>query len=188
MTQAPGQQPSRLDMALGALMALYPLLALLALKFLEPIWIASLLGLLVVIRLAFGKGGPLALSLAAVCAVGAMALTTLYDAALAVRLYPVFMGLAMLTVFAHSLFNPPSMIERFARIVEPDLPPEGVVYTRKVTIAWCVFLVFNAGVALYTAVYSTLEIWALYNGVIAYGLMGLMFAGELLIRRQLRKT
>ena len=174
-------------MALGAVALLYPLLALFALKRFDAIWVAGALGLLVIVRLVFGKGGPLALTLAALCAVGAMALTTAYDAELAVRLYPVFMGTAMFTIFAHSLYSPPSMIERFARIAEPDLPPEGVVYTRKVTIAWCVFLLLNLSVALYTAIYTSLEVWALYNGVVAYVLMGVMFAGEFVIRRRVRR-
>ena len=32
-----------------------------------------------------------------------------------------------------------SAIERIARLQHPDLPPEGVVYTRRVTQIWCVF-------------------------------------------------
>ncbi|MBB34052.1 MAG: hypothetical protein CME88_12930 [Hirschia sp.] len=183
MTSPDRKSVNQLDLLLGALALFYPLIALVALRFLEPHWVALVLGCVVVLRVALGKGGPLALSLAALCAVGAMALMTLHDSQLALRLYPVFMGLAMLTAFAHSLFNPPSLIEIFARMREPDLPPEGVVHTRRVTFAWCVFLACNAAVALYTAIFSSLEVWAIYNGAVSYGLMGLMFFGELLIRK-----
>jgi uncharacterized membrane protein len=80
------------------------------------------------------------------------------------------------------------MIERLARLREPELPPEGVAYTRRVTQAWCVFFVFNGTVALATALWASEAAWSLYNGVIAYGLMGLMFGGEFLLRRRMRKA
>ncbi|TXG93240.1 MAG: hypothetical protein E6R09_19410 [Rhodocyclaceae bacterium] len=99
-----------------------------------------------------------------------------------VRLFPMAMNLGVLTLFARSLFSPQSMIERFARLSEPDLTPAGVRYTRRVTQVWCGFLVINAGVAFWTALYATQEVWALYNGLIAYVLMGILFAGEWLVR------
>ena len=78
------------------------------------------------------------------------------------------------------------MIERFARIQEPDLDHEGVIYTRKVTIAWCLFFLSNGLIALYTVFYSSIEIWTLYNGFVSYILMGLFFAVEYLIRLKVR--
>jgi uncharacterized membrane protein len=46
-------------------------------------------------------------------------------------------------------------------------------------------------VAFYTATIASFETWALYNGLIAYALIGAVFAGELLTRmramRSLRK-
>jgi uncharacterized membrane protein len=47
--------------------------------------------------------------------------------------------------------------------------------------------VLNGSLALYTAVAADIEVWALYNGVIAYVLMGLLFAGEYLVRRRVRR-
>ncbi len=38
-------------------------------------------------------------------------------------LYPAVVSLALLLLFARSLFYPPTMIERIARLSEPDLPP-----------------------------------------------------------------
>jgi uncharacterized membrane protein len=78
------------------------------------------------------------------------------------------------------------MIERIARIREPNLPDAAVRYTRIVTEVWCLFFVLNA-VALYTALAADIEVWALYNGVIAYVLMGLLFAGEYLVRRRVQR-
>jgi uncharacterized membrane protein len=85
------------------------------------------------------------------------------------------------------LFSPQSLVERIARIQHPNLPPEGVVYTRRVTQIWCVFFVVNGGIALVTALWSSFEIWSLYNGLIAYVLMGLLFAGEYIVRMRTQK-
>jgi uncharacterized membrane protein len=41
------------------------------------------------------------------------------------KLYPVFMSLRCIIYFCQTLIRPPSMIERFARLVEPDLPESG---------------------------------------------------------------
>lgn len=105
-----------------------------------------------------------------------------FDSAQAVLYYPVLVNGALLAVFASSLVSPPSLVERLARLRDPDLPPAGVVYTRRVTIAWTVFFVVNGAIALYTAALTPFETWALYNGLIAYLLIGAMFGVELLVR------
>lgn len=53
--------------------------------------------------------------------------------------YPVLVSVVLLLVFAWSLYFPPSVIERLARLSEPELPQRAVVYTRRVTLAWCFF-------------------------------------------------
>jgi uncharacterized membrane protein len=100
-----------------------------------------------------------------------------------VLLYPVFMNALMFALFAASLLRPPSAIERLARLRHPDLPPEGVLYTRRVTQVWCGFFIANGSVAAWTAFAASKEIWMLYNGLISYLLMGVLFAGEWLFRR-----
>ncbi len=98
--------------------------------------------------------------------------------------YPIFVNALMFSLFAASLWHPPSAIERLARLRHPDLPPEGVAYTRRVTQVWCGFFVANGGIAAWTAFAASRETWVLYNGLIAYLLMGALFAGEWLYRRQ----
>jgi uncharacterized membrane protein len=104
----------------------------------------------------------------------------------AVLYYPVLMNATLLVVFATSLASPQSAIERIARWRDPDLPPAAAAYTRRVTIVWSVFFALNGAAALYTALFTTLEIWALYNGLIAYVLIGTLFAVELMIRTALK--
>ena len=100
--------------------------------------------------------------------------------------YPVAVNGLMLGFFAHSLFNPPSIIERLARIQEPDLPEKGVRYTKSVTKIWCVFFIVNGAIALWTCLQNNIEIWTLYNGIVSYILMGILFAGEWIVRKWLQ--
>jgi len=51
-----------------------------------------------------------------------------------------------------------------------------------VTLIWVIFFVFNGTAAGLTACCTTLEMWSLYNGLIAYGIMGLLFTIELFYR------
>lgn len=104
------------------------------------------------------------------------------------RFYPVFMNLAMFVIFSTSLIWPPSLIERFARITEPNLAESGIIYTRKVTQVWCVFFVINGAIALWTALYADWALWTLYNGLIAYILMGSIFVVEWFVRRRVRQN
>lgn len=101
-----------------------------------------------------------------------------------IKLYPVAMSLGALSIFAYTLLNPPSMIERFARIFEPDLPSEGVIWTKKVTIVWCIFFILNALIAVLTVFFAPMHIWVLYNGVISYLVMGVLFTGEFFLRKR----
>lgn len=117
---------------------------------------------------------------------GLAASITALDSEALLLLYPVAVNLCLLLVFGRSLFHPPTVIERIARQSEPDLPPEGVRYTHQVTQAWCAFFAMNAAVALVT-VFASREAWVLYNGLISYVLMGVMFAGEWIIRGRVRR-
>ncbi len=100
----------------------------------------------------------------------------------ALRFYPVLVNFALFFWFVASLRYPPPVIERLARLQHPDLPPEGVRYTRKVTQVWCAFFLFNGVAAFYTAIACSMACWTLYNGVIAYILMALLMAIEYMIR------
>jgi uncharacterized membrane protein len=114
--------------------------------------------------------------------VGLLALGAALDDAGFVLLVPVFVNLGLLATFAPTLRWGPPMIERFARLQEPDLPAPKVAWCRTWTSIWCGFFFLNAGVAATLALFAPLEWWTLYNGLIAYGLIGLMFAAELALR------
>lgn len=162
----------------------YPALVYLGLGRFEPRWLALLLAGLALARALATKE-----RVWLVAAAGALllaAVTALGNHALPLKLYPVLVNAVLLAVFGASLAYPPSVIERLARLREPDLPPEGVAYTRRVTQVWCGFFAVNGGIALYTALWASDAVWALYNGLIAYGLMGLLFLGEWLVRGRVK--
>ena len=109
------------------------------------------------------------------------------NALLPLKLYPVLVNAGLLGLFAYSLVVPPTMIERIARAREPDLSDAALIYTRRVTQIWCVFFAVNSLIALCTALWTSAAVWTLYNGLIAYLLIGLLFAGEYCIRWRFKR-
>ena len=116
-----------------------------------------------------------------------VSLAWLMESRSTLKLYPALINLVLLAWFVQTLFVGPPAIERFARLQDPDLDEFGVRYTRTVTKVWCVFFVFNATMALYTALSLSEQLWMLYNGFIAYVLMGLLFAVEWIVRKILQR-
>ena len=177
-----------LKIAVAVVVLLYPIAIYFGLQQFEPKYLALSLAALVVLRASITKSpiikavkGLWAIILVAGLSVAAFSFFSNSD--LGLKLYPVIISAGFLVVFAYSLSQPPTIIERLARLQEPDLPPAGVAYTRKVTQVWCVFFVFNILVALYTVIFSSTEVWTLYNGLISYLLMGTLFLGEMLYRK-----
>ncbi|MEI7614130.1 MAG: hypothetical protein WCK63_14605 [Betaproteobacteria bacterium] len=167
---------------------LYPFAILFGLQVLEPRYVAMVFALALLLRRRQSARQLLAeltwVDLSVVVLMLLFAgLTSVTNSELLLRFYPAAMTAGVLLIFPLSLVFPPSMVERIARLSTPDLPPAGVRYTRRLTAAWCVFLVLNGVVSIYTAVYASQEMWALYNGFVAYLLMGALFSGEWLYRR-----
>lgn len=167
-----------------ALSAAYPLVVYWAMGRFEPRWLAGLLFALALLRaLATRQAVWLATAAGAALLAG---LATVFNQALPLKLYPVLVNAVLLAVFATSLVFPPTAVERIARMTEPGLPPSGVAYTRRVTQVWCGFFVVNGALALLTALWMSDRAWALYNGLIAYLLIGALFGGEWLVRRRVK--
>ncbi len=97
---------------------------------------------------------------------------------------PVLVNALMLFTFGETLREGQvPIVERFARLVEKDLSPEKQAHCRRWTKLWCAFFVANGAAALALGLAAPLSWWTTYNGGIAYGLMGLMFAGEYVLRK-----
>ncbi|AIR89073.1 membrane protein [Pseudomonas cremoricolorata] len=122
----------------------------------------------------------------AAVALGFCAVLGLSDSAQMLRWYPVLISAFMLALFGASLLHGMPVAERLARLRDPDLPPRAVRYTRQVTQVWSGFFLLNGLIAAALTLWAPLTWWTLYNGLIAYAAMGLLFAGEWLIRQRVR--
>ena len=175
--------PSSLTIAITLV---YPLAIWLGHDRIEPRILALLLVLVALTRLQTLKVNPAWRWWAG----GTLLLLTIAlwaNAVLPLKLYPVLVNGALLAMFTYSLIVPPSMIERWARLREPELSAPAVSYTRRVTQVWCLFFAVNGAVALITALWASAAVWTLYNGLIAYLLMGLLLAGEYCVRWRFKR-
>ncbi len=110
-----------------------------------------------------------------------LATTDLFVANL-LLLVPTLVNGVLLFSFGRTLVYPPTVIENIAVTMTKDLSGNEVLYCKNVTVVWCFFFTLNGSMALYLAFFSSLEVWTLYNGVVAYGLMGLLFLVEFIYR------
>ena len=174
---------------LAIILIFYPVIVYMGLSYFEPRYIAIVLIGIFALRLASSqsvKNKLPWLKLTSVLAISVLLLTAIFDIEIGVLLYPVVMNLGLLFIFAFSLYKKPSVIETLARIQEPELDQFAVKYTENVTLVWCVFFCLNGSIALYTALFLSLEQWTLYNGLISYILMGTIMSVEWLIRLRVK--
>lgn len=98
-------------------------------------------------------------------------------------LYPVFISSILFGAFTYSLFQEKSIITKIAiKMSKTELPDYALTYTWYVTLAWCMFFVLNASIALFTVVYGSINVWSIYNGFISYILIGIFMASEIVVR------
>jgi uncharacterized membrane protein len=173
---------------LGALAIAYPLLVYAGLqRGIDARFLAALLLAAALWRWWPGLAKQVPLG-AALFLLALAAALVLLKARVALRAYPVLVNLGLLGVFALSLRKGPSAIERLARLRHPDLDERGVRYTAAVTRVWCAFFALNAAAAAAVGLWGDDAQWALYNGLIAYGLMGALFGVEWLVRQRVLRA
>lgn len=178
---------------------LYPLVVFYGLAEFSVRWVSFTLLLLFLMRLLILKKnsvtennatqvlGPKASKMISLLAVSFLLISFVFGDDTGLLFYPVIINSTLALVFFYSLANPPPIIERLARLTQADLPPHAIAYTRTVTKVWLCFFIINALIASYTAIFTSLEIWTLYNGLIAYILMAILFAVEYLVRLRVQK-
>ena len=99
------------------------------------------------------------------------------------RLIPALINLILALLFAASLREPISIIERMARLIEPHAPEFIRPYCRKVTIAWCGLFLINVGVISWLAFVGPSSAWEEYTGWMMYAAIGAFSVVEFLIRK-----
>ncbi|WP_066458269.1 hypothetical protein [Castellaniella caeni] len=177
--------------ASGVVLVAWPVLVWLGITRGQMSWLAPALGLLLLVRLWCLRGAAAGASPLRVLALpGTVGAAALVLASLLLRqqgwllYYPVVINGVLLALFGLSLWQGPSLVERIARLRTPDLPTAAVAYTRRVTQVWTVFFACNGAVALHSCLAGDLDWWALWNGGIAYGLMGGLMVLEYAVRRR----
>ena len=165
---------------------LYPFAVYYGMEHLSPRLFAALLGGLWLARALSQQGKPGSRWMAG-AALAFFALLGLAGEPALLRWYPVLLNLMLLVLFGLSLKFGPPVVERLARLREPELPEHAVRYTRKVTLVWAGFFLANALLISALTLWAPPAWWVLYTGLIAYVLMGLLFAAEWLIRQQVRR-
>lgn len=96
---------------------------------------------------------------------------------------PVVVNSSFLLGFGHTLISGPPLIERFARLQHPDLTTAEVRWCKQWTVVWCGFFALNIVVAAVLASLHELAWWTVYNGLVSYVIMGLLFSVEYVVRR-----
>lgn len=96
---------------------------------------------------------------------------------------PVLVNLILLSTFASTLWSDTPLVERFARMQVDDLSSAELTYCRSVTVIWSLFFIVNGGIAGSLAWLSPVSWWALYTGLISYLLIGMLGAGEYIVRK-----
>ncbi len=175
------------SIVLGGVFLLYPLIVFFGLQWFEPSVLALVLVALAILRYRFSnKKMPIPfLKVIGINIILLLSFSALANSAFLLKLYPVVMSLSFFTIFSYSLYKPPAVITLIARSKEP-LTINGLVYTEKVTKVWCWFFIINALVALWT-VFQHQDYWLIYNGLISYLLMAVLFICEWLIRKKFNK-
>lgn len=118
-------------------------------------------------------------SLAAVLLTGAY-----FANAYFIWLVPSFAYLWLTALFGHTLWSPPSFCERLVRLQFPDFMPGIAEYCRELTWVWTLFFAVNVVVCAVLPAIAGQQAWALYTGVLVYGLMGLLGMGEWFYRQR----
>lgn len=180
-----------LSLLTGLLLLAWPFLIWFGLAHNGLRWLLPLMALLLLLRLwqTRRQAGPLrrVIQLVATVGITLCAASYLLKTHQLLLFYPVVVNAVMLAVFGGSLWSAMPIVERIARLREPQLSPAGIRYTRRVTQVWCLFFIINGGIALLTALYADISLWTAWNGMIAYLLMGSLMAVEWLVRQRVKK-
>ncbi len=102
--------------------------------------------------------------------------------------YPTAINLGFLLFFYSSLSTPVNFIQRIAEKIEKQpLDSIGIRYTRYVTGIWCLVFLVNATISAFLAWRQMIELWTIYNGIIAYFIIAFLLLGERLTRRMIQQ-
>ncbi len=103
---------------------------------------------------------------------------------LVAKLIPIFIQLSLMSFFGKTLRQGkgPSLVERFASLDFPEIPPVISRYCRHLTMLWTGFFAFNVAACIVLALFAPVSWWAVYTGVMIFLLSGVLMVGEYIWR------
>ncbi|NOQ64688.1 MAG: hypothetical protein GQ582_09275 [Methyloprofundus sp.] len=107
-----------------------------------------------------------------------------YFPALMAKLIPIFVQFSLMLFFGKTLFKSkaPSLVERFAEIDFPEIPPVVSRYCWYVTLMWASFFAFNVVTCIALALFAPVSWWAIFTGVLIFALSTLLMVMEYIVR------
>ena len=138
-----------------------------------------------VVSLSFVAAGPMRVRLLGLAIAVATLLAWRYAPALLLFVPPAALSIAFGIFFATTLRpGREPRIATFARLERGEaLPPELVVYTRRLTWIWTMLLFASAAIGLALAMTAPIGTWSAFVNVGSYLAMGALFVGEYAYRR-----
>lgn len=89
------------------------------------------------------------------------------------------LNLFMLWFFGRTLLpGREALISQISRHINGQLLPEIAIYTRQVTIAWCIFFAMQAMISLALYIFAPTSVWSFFINVLNLPLLVLMFVAE----------
>ena len=102
------------------------------------------------------------------------------------KYYPVIVNFVLFCIFFGSTFSEETVIQKMAKLMEPNIKPKALEYTRRLTYIWSIFMLANFFISLAT-VFMSEKVWAIYNGFLSYMLVGGFFIREYMVRINFKK-
>jgi len=110
---------------------------------------------------------------------GLAAVAVRWNPTFALFLPPVLINLSLLALFGRTLLpGREPLISRLSRLERGELPPELIVYTRRLTWIWTVSFAALALESVLLAAYTTLEVWSLFTNILNYAFIATLFVAE----------
>lgn len=109
-----------------------------------------------------------------------------YTNCIVAKYYPVIVNFVLFCIFFGSTFSEETVIQKMAKLMEPNIKPKALEYTRRLTYIWSIFMLANFFISLAT-VFMSEKVWAIYNGFLSYMLVGVFFIIEYMVRINFKK-
>ncbi|MCP4446855.1 MAG: hypothetical protein GY811_16125 [Myxococcales bacterium] len=189
VTEGPSLGGVAAAIARGLLVVCYPVLIYVGLRYWSPRSLALMTLALVTANLFVRMSQKTRKELMALLpATGTIVLLATLSASLNnatfILFTPALVNVSLLLTFALTLRkNATPLIERFARMQHDDLSEGEQRWCRNLTLVWSGFFVANGLAIVALALLAPLSWWALYTGALSYGLVGLLGAGEYILRK-----